>query len=67
MFVMLIVSMHVEAKKVKPIQKSSWEQVSEHSEKGKLVSFDCVLTSTSPGFLSNFICKNGTDERIFIE
>lgn len=67
LFVMLIMSMHVEAKKVKPIQKSSWELVSEHSGKGKLVTFNCVLTSTAPGFLSDFVCKNSTDERIFIE
>lgn len=56
-----------EAKKIKPIVKSSWEQVSNHSEKGKLVSFNCMLNSTAPAFLSAFACENGTDERIFIE
>jgi len=66
-FVLLATSLSVEAKKVKPVQKSSWELVSSHSEKGKLVSFNCILTSMAPGFLSSFVCENGTDERIFIE
>lgn len=67
MFVLLSTSVSLEAKKVKPVQKSSWEQTSSHSEKGKLISFDCILSSTAPGFLSSFVCNNGTDERIFIE
>ena len=67
MLVLLTVCASVEAEKVKPVQKSSWEIISTHSEKGKLVSFSCILTSMAPGFLSSFVCDNGTDERIFIE
>lgn len=57
------------AKKIKPIRKSSFELVSNHSEKGKLVTFNClpIELSTYPGFLNSFVCENNTDERVFIE
>ncbi len=64
---LLVVFGIANAKKVKPICKSSFELVSEHSEKGKLISFDCLLTSFAPAFLSSFVCENKTDERIYIE
>ena len=67
MLVLLTTSASMEAKKVKPVQKSSWELISSHSEKGKLISFNCILTSMAPAFLSSFVCENATDERIFIE
>ena len=56
----------VNAKKVKPIQKTSFEVVSEHSEKGKQITFNCFISPLAPAFLS-FECINNTDERIFIE
>lgn len=57
------------AKKVKPIQKSSFELVSKHSERGMKISFNClpISQSTAPAFLNKFVCENNTDERVFIE
>lgn len=67
MLVLLTTGVSMEAKKVKPVKKTSWELVSNHSEKGMLITFDCDSTRESPKFLSNFVCENGTDERIYIE
>ena len=68
---LFVVCCYAYAKKEKPISKSKLSisiLTKNISEKGKLITFKCSdADEYSTTFISDFVCENGTDERIFIE
>lgn len=53
--------------KVKPVMRCGIEVLSNHSDKGKLISFKANASSSEAQWIKDFHIENGTDERVFIE
>lgn len=64
--VLLTIGISANAKKPKPELKSSIEITSNHSDRGKKISFNWFASEYLP-MISYFKCINNTDERIYIE